>query len=68
MPLNKEGVGSDVERDASRVTSLPPARVHLPIDSPVVQVACGLHHTGKSKKGKLVFTPFWFLPKSVKWK
>ncbi|XP_073976386.1 MYC binding protein highwire isoform X3 [Rhodnius prolixus] len=45
MPLNKEGVGSDVERDASRVTSLPPARVHLPIDSPVVQVACGLHHT-----------------------
>ncbi|XP_014287849.1 E3 ubiquitin-protein ligase MYCBP2 isoform X3 [Halyomorpha halys] len=45
QPVNKEGVGSDVERDASRVTSLPPARVLLPTESPVVQVVCGLHHT-----------------------
>lgn len=39
--------GSDVERDTSRMTSLPPGRVHLPIDSLVLQVACGLHHTGE---------------------
>ncbi|KAF6200669.1 hypothetical protein GE061_005112 [Apolygus lucorum] len=45
MSMSKEAGGSDVERDASRVTSLPPARVQLPTDSPVVQVACGLHHT-----------------------
>ncbi|XP_054276655.1 E3 ubiquitin-protein ligase MYCBP2-like [Macrosteles quadrilineatus] len=37
--------GSDVEREASRVSSLPPGKVHLPSDSPVVQIACGLHHT-----------------------
>lgn len=34
-----------MERDASRVTSLPPARVHLPVESPVMQISCGLHHT-----------------------
>lgn len=38
--------GSDVEREASRVTSLPPARVYLPNESPVTQIASGLHHTG----------------------
>lgn len=38
--------GSDVERETSRVTSLPPARVYLPNDSPIVQIASGLHHTG----------------------
>lgn len=38
--------GSDVERgDTTRVASIPPARVHFPGDSPVAQVACGLHHT-----------------------
>lgn len=51
LPLaNREGIGSDIERDASRVSSLPPARVHLPTESPVVQVACGLHHTGLYKE------------------
>lgn len=37
--------GTDVERDASRIASLPPAPVALPYTSPVVQIACGLHHT-----------------------
>ncbi|XP_012285925.1 E3 ubiquitin-protein ligase MYCBP2 [Orussus abietinus] len=45
--LGEEGVGgSDAERgDAARVVSIPPARVPVPSDSPVVQISCGLHHT-----------------------
>ncbi|KAH1008686.1 hypothetical protein HUJ05_009221, partial [Dendroctonus ponderosae] len=41
----KEQTGSDVERDAARVACLPPANLLLPSDSPVVQIACGLHHS-----------------------
>ncbi|KAK0177732.1 hypothetical protein PV328_001750 [Microctonus aethiopoides] len=38
--------GSDAERgDATRIASIPPARVHIPSDSPVIQITCGLHHT-----------------------
>ncbi|RZF32322.1 hypothetical protein LSTR_LSTR001786 [Laodelphax striatellus] len=37
--------GSDVERETTRVSSLPPARVYLPTESPVIQIASGLHHT-----------------------
>lgn len=37
--------GSDVERETPRVAPLPPHKVSLPTTSPVVQVACGLHHT-----------------------
>jgi len=40
--------GSDIERDTTRITILPPARIFLPTDSPVVQISCGLHHSGKS--------------------
>lgn len=39
--------GSDIERDTTRMTILPPARIFLPTDCPVVQISCGLHHTGK---------------------
>lgn len=48
--------GSDVERDASRVASLPPAPVALPYTSPVVQIACGLHHTVVLTQSGEVFT------------
>ncbi|XP_050301011.1 E3 ubiquitin-protein ligase MYCBP2 isoform X2 [Anthonomus grandis grandis] len=41
----KEQTGSDVERDAARIACLPPAKLALPFDSPVVQIACGLHHS-----------------------
>ncbi|KAG5884565.1 hypothetical protein JTB14_006591 [Gonioctena quinquepunctata] len=41
----KEQQGSDVERDAARITCLPPAKLSLPTDNPVVQIACGLHHS-----------------------
>ncbi|CAH1132864.1 unnamed protein product [Ceutorhynchus assimilis] len=41
----KEQTGSDVERDAARVACLPPAKLALSCDSPVVQIACGLHHS-----------------------
>lgn len=42
--------GSDVERgDATRIASIPPARLCIPSENPVVQVSCGLHHTGKIK-------------------
>lgn len=38
--------GSDVEREQQpRVVPLPPQRLMLPTNSPVVQIACGLHHT-----------------------
>ena len=37
--------GSDLERDTSRVTSLPPAPIALPYTCPVTQIACGLHHS-----------------------
>lgn len=37
--------GSDVERDQPRVAPVPPQRLVLPTNSPVVQIACGLHHT-----------------------
>lgn len=36
---------SDVERDTPRVAPLSPQKVSLPTSSPVVQIACGLHHT-----------------------
>lgn len=48
--------GSDIERDASRVTSLPPAPIALPYTCPVVQIACGLHHTVVLTQGGEVFT------------
>ncbi|XP_060534839.1 E3 ubiquitin-protein ligase MYCBP2 isoform X2 [Cylas formicarius] len=41
----KEQTSSDVERDTARVACLPPAKLPLPSDSPVVQIACGLHHS-----------------------
>lgn len=46
--MTEEGIGgSDIERgDAARIASIPPARVPIPSESPVVQVSCGLHHTG----------------------
>ena len=41
--------GNDAERgDAARIASIPPAKVPIPSESPVVQVSCGLHHTGES--------------------
>ncbi|XP_064481849.1 E3 ubiquitin-protein ligase MYCBP2-like [Ornithodoros turicata] len=43
--LTDDAVGSDHEREASKLTSLPPARLCLPCDSPVIQAACGMHHT-----------------------
>ncbi|XP_076623337.1 MYC binding protein highwire isoform X2 [Colletes latitarsis] len=45
--MTEEAVGgSDIERgDAARIASIPPARVPIPSESPVVQVSCGLHHT-----------------------
>ncbi|XP_066580931.1 E3 ubiquitin-protein ligase MYCBP2 [Prorops nasuta] len=37
---------NDIERgDAARIVSMPPARVSIPGDIPVIQVSCGLHHT-----------------------
>lgn len=51
------GDGSDVERgDTTRVASIPPARVLFPIDSPVSQVSCGLHHTVALLQSGEVFT------------
>ncbi|KAK9703659.1 PHR domain [Popillia japonica] len=43
--LAKEQTGSDVERDTTKIACLPPAKIQLVCDSPVIQIACGLHHT-----------------------
>lgn len=34
-----------MERDATRIACLPPAKLNLSSDSPVIQIACGLHHS-----------------------
>lgn len=36
---------AEVERDTPRVAPLSPQHIHLPSSSPVVQIACGMHHT-----------------------
>ena len=36
---------SDVEKEAGKLVSLPPAKISLPKDVKVVQIASGLHHT-----------------------
>lgn len=41
----QSGSGNDIDRDTPRVAPLPPQRVILPTSSPIVQIACGLHHT-----------------------
>lgn len=36
---------NESERDAQRVAPLAPARISLSSNSPIIQIACGLHHT-----------------------
>jgi E3 ubiquitin-protein ligase MYCBP2 len=36
---------SDVEKEAGKLASLPPAKVSLPKDAKIVQISSGLHHT-----------------------
>lgn len=56
----KEQTSSDVERDATRIACLPPAKLNLTSESPVVQIACGLHHSvlllqnGQVKHSKII--------------
>lgn len=47
----------EIDRDTTpRVASLPPQRVSLPTSSPVIQIACGLHHTVVLTQSGEVFT------------
>lgn len=47
----------EVDRDTTpRVAPLPPQRVTLPTSSPVIQIACGLHHTVVLTQSGEVFT------------
>lgn len=47
----------EVDRDTTpRVAPLPPQRVQLPTSSPVIQIACGLHHTVVLTQSGEVFT------------
>ncbi|GFY47108.1 hypothetical protein TNIN_284731 [Trichonephila inaurata madagascariensis] len=43
-PIVDDVVGSDQERETTKLTALPPARILLPTELPVIQIACGLHH------------------------
>lgn len=48
---------SEADRDTTpRVAPLPPQRVSLPTSSPVIQIACGLHHTVVLTQSGEVFT------------
>jgi len=37
------------------MTILPPARIFLPTDCPVIQISCGLHHTGNSLRQNVIY-------------
>ncbi|ALC49441.1 hiw [Drosophila busckii] len=50
------GTPTDLEKDPPRVAPLAPQLLTLPSMSPVVQVACGLHHTVLLTLGGEVFT------------
>ncbi|XP_050038840.1 E3 ubiquitin-protein ligase MYCBP2 [Dermacentor andersoni] len=52
----EDAVSSDHEREALKVTLLPPAILVLPVSSPAVQVACGMHHTVVLLQNGQVFT------------
>lgn len=49
-------VTTDIDRDTPRVAPLPPQKVLLPTSSPVIQIACGLHHTVALTQSGDVFT------------
>ena len=42
---NNSPGASDVEKEAGKLASLPPAKIALPKDVKVVQISTGLHHT-----------------------
>lgn len=57
MPPEAQNAVPEVERDTTpRVAPLPPQRVTLPTSSPVIQIACGLHHTVVLTQSGEVFT------------
>lgn len=41
----EEPNNAEVERETPRVAPFSPQKINLPTSSPVVQIACGLHHT-----------------------
>lgn len=42
---NNSAGASDVEKEAGKLASLPPAKISLPKDVKVVKISTGLHHT-----------------------
>lgn len=50
------GVGAEIDRDTPRVAPLPPQKVTIPTASPIIQIACGLHHTVALTQNGDVFT------------
>lgn len=46
----------EIEKEPPRVAPLPPQMINLPTSSPVVQIACGLHHTVVMTLSGEVFT------------
>lgn len=50
------GAAADVDRDTPRVAPLPPQKVTIPTTSPIIQIACGLHHTVVLSSDGDVFT------------
>ncbi|GFT99092.1 hypothetical protein NPIL_245402 [Nephila pilipes] len=55
-PIVDDVVGSDQERETTKLTALPPARILLPTELPVIQIACGLHHNVLLVQNGDVFT------------
>lgn len=56
MPETQSAI-AEVDRDTTpRVAPLPPQKVSLPTSSPIIQIACGLHHTVVLTQSGEVFT------------
>lgn len=53
----EQNIGLDFDRDpTARIVPLPPQKVNILSSSPVIQIACGLHHTVVLTKNGDVFT------------
>lgn len=55
-PVFEDVTGSDHERETTKLTALPPGLLYMPTENPVVQIACGLHHTVLLTQNGSVYT------------
>lgn len=57
FPTEEQNISLDFDRDpTARVVPLPPQKVNIPSPSPVIQIACGIHHSVVLTQNGDVFT------------